>query len=70
MKTSYVNHKSELTARKQAMEADGFEVYRSRLYCHCAPARNRRHGILVIHQAKLVEKVLVCKECAKGGAAW
>lgn len=68
MKTSYVNRKSELTAAKEAEEALGNDVYRSRLKCKCQKEFNHRHGLIVIDlTGHILEYVIRCKACAKGG---
>ena len=67
MSTTFVNKKSELTIKKEAHEALGLEVLRSRLHCNCKPCQNRRYGILIINNETVVARVILCKQCAKGG---
>jgi hypothetical protein len=69
MVTRFVNLKSELTAEKNCFEAAGFDTYRSRMQCRCAPCQNRRDGVLVISRNnELVMKIIRCKSCVKGGS--
>jgi hypothetical protein len=70
MKTIFVNRKSELTTAKEAQEALGNDVYRTRLKCNCQKEFNRRNGIIVIDlTGHILEHVIRCKACAKGGQA-
>ena len=71
MKTTFVNKRSELTAEKDRYEAQGFDVYRTRMDCNCQPPKNRRYGIVVIDlTGHYLAKAVRCKACAKGGATW
>lgn len=66
MKTIYVNLKSELTQKKDEMEACGLAVYRSRMICDCEPYQNRRYGILVVSgDHRVVLRVMRCRACVK-----
>ncbi len=70
MENIFVNFKSELTAHKEAYEARGKEVFRTRMQCQCKPVFNRRNGILVVSGNRVVAKVICCKACAIGGVPW
>ena len=62
----FVNRKSELTEAKEAFEAEGLEVFRTRIHCNCKPEQNRRYGILAVNSSSmLVYRVIRCKGCAK-----
>lgn len=63
---SFVNLKSELTARKEDFEAKGMNCYRTRLNCNCKPYFNLRDGVLVITPGgQVVANVIRCKACQK-----
>ncbi len=68
---SFVNLKSELTARKEDFEAKGMNCYRTRLNCNCKPYFNLRDGVLVINPSgQVITSVIRCKACTnqhKGG---
>lgn len=75
METTFVNLKSELTTQKEALEAQGLEVFRTRMNCNCKYPFNFRYGLLVVaNQTNEVARVIKCKSCAsaseKGGAKW
>ncbi len=72
MKT-FVNKRSELTTAKEALEAQGNNVFRTRMDCDCPTPKNRRYGVLAISKAgQLVASVIRCKTCTaiQGGASW
>lgn len=67
---TFVNKRSELTAKKEAFEAKGLETYRTRIDCNCPSPKNRRNGVLVISKTgQLQATVIRCKGCViqKGG---
>lgn len=62
----FVNRKSELTKAKEAFEAEGLEVFRTRLHCNCKPEQNRRNGILAVNSSNMVVSMVIrCKGCVK-----
>lgn len=65
MRAIYVNMKSQLTLSKQVLEAAGFEVYRTRTECKCAPWQDRRDAIIAIHEDNNTYqvKVIHCRGC-------
>lgn len=63
---TFVNKRSELTAKKEEFEAQGLNVFRTRLDCDCPAPKNRRYGILVINKTGQLEgSVIRCKACGK-----
>ena len=65
---SFVNKRSELTEHKDALEAQGLEVFRTRMLCNCMDGQNRRYGILVISASTyVVARIIRCRGCSKGG---
>lgn len=71
MKAVFVNMKSQLTVCKSALEAAGFEVFRTRTECGCTPGQNRRNAIVAINKDNAGVKVIRCRGCAakwEGGA--
>lgn len=62
----FVNRKSELTEAKEAFQAEGLEVFRTRLHCNCKPEQNRRYGILAVDSSDMIVcRVIRCKGCTK-----
>jgi hypothetical protein len=65
---SFVNKRSELTAHKDALEAQGLEVFRTRMLCNCKSCQNRRYGLLVVSaRTYVIARIIRCRGCSKGG---